>query len=140
MQGNRESGRVAPRPAVVPPFWFSKRKGWSPMTGGPFMKDRDLANLANDVKVLDLKASYVSDTGLAYLRDLNSLTELRLNGTGVTDDGLVHLRGLPRLTTLYLGATRVTDAGLVHLSGCTSLTTLDLGYTRVTDDGLVHLE
>src|SRR4051812_19205096 len=105
MQGHREPGRAAPRPAAVPPFWFSNRKGWSAMS---FRTDRDLANLPSDMIVL------------------------ALGSTKVTDAGLVHLKRFTRLELLDLSDTKVTDSGLVHLKGLTGLIELDLGKTRIT--------
>lgn len=83
----------------------------------------------------------ISDRGLAHLRGLKSLKELRLDSAGedVSDDGLKHLAELKGLEVLSLAYTGATDAGMAHLCGLVSLTELALDGTSITDDGLKHL-
>jgi hypothetical protein len=71
---------------------------------------------------------------------LDQVEMLMLNQTSVSDAGLPHLKGLTKLEHLYLGYSQVTDAGLFHLKGLTNLSALDLAGTQVTDSGLVHLK
>src|SRR5436190_2365608 len=63
----------------------------------------------------------VTDTAIAPLRDLGSLTDLNLTGTKVSDAGLAALEGLTYLTRLHLELTPITDAGLAHLKKLTNL-------------------
>lgn len=81
-----------------------------------------------------------TDEGLAYLQGRTGLQFLALGRSQVTDAGLVHLQSQIRLRDLYLGHTQVTDAGLVHLQGLTSLQMVGLNNTQVTDAGLACLQ
>lgn len=92
------------------------------------------------LKYLELNRTPVTDAGLVHIREVTSLEWLYLKDTKVTDVGLVHLRELRKLKRLDLDGLQVTDAGLVHLSGLTALTGLSLVRTQVTDIGLVHLK
>ena len=82
----------------------------------------------------------VTDTVIASLKDLSSLTDLNLAGTKITDAGLGAIEGLSYLTRLHLELTAITDAGLAHLRKLTNLDYLNLYGTAVTDAGLQHLK
>jgi hypothetical protein len=69
----------------------------------------------NQLGCLLLQDTKVSDTGLAHLKGLESVSYLWLENTGVSDAGLEHLKGLPKLRSLGLGGTKVTDAGVKAL-------------------------
>lgn len=81
----------------------------------------------------------VTDTAIASLKDLTSLTDLNLANTKISDAGLAAIAGLTYLTRLHLELTPVTDAGLAHLKNLTNLDYLNLYGTAVTDAGLEHL-
>ena len=87
-----------------------------------------------------LQGTSVTDTVIAPLRDVTSLTDLNLGGTKITDAGLTAIEGLAYLTRLHLELTPVTDAGLAHLKKLTNLTYLNLYGTAVTDAGLEQLK
>jgi Leucine-rich repeat (LRR) protein len=74
---------------------------------------------------------------LAHLSDLISLSELDLRATRVTDLGVAYLKRMTNLRRLDLGSTQVSDAGLAHLKGMTKLAWLSVDGTRVTDAGLI---
>jgi hypothetical protein len=84
-----------------------------------------------------------TDRGLAALRGLTELRELRLFGTSkvpqIGDAGLLHLRGLRRLERVELHYTRLTDAGLAAFATLPRLRELSLEGNRITGTGLVHL-
>lgn len=82
----------------------------------------------------------VTDTAIASLKDIGSLTDLNLAGTKITDAGLAAIEGLTYLTRLHLELTAVTDAGLAHLKNLTNLSYLNLYGTGVTDAGLDQLK
>lgn len=58
-----------------------------------------------------LDAHRVTDAGLAHIKDLVNLQDLKITGAGITDAGLEHLAGLESLRTLYLAGTKVTEEG-----------------------------
>ena len=53
--------------------------------------------------MLNLDSTKVSDEGLAHLKDLVQLKDLRLFGTKITDAGILHLKNMTQLTRLCLG-------------------------------------
>ena len=58
----------------------------------------------------------VRDPGLPAFKDCQNLNVLDLTGTRVTDAGLAHLAGLSELTSLLLAKTRVTAKGVEGLA------------------------
>ncbi len=103
---------------------------------------------------------HVEDKGLAHLKDLTQLQELRLvqtrvRGPGLApfvnlrdldlgetpfkDDGLLYLHSMTHLQRLSLRNTLVTDAGLKNLAGLNELESLDLYGIMVSDAGLQAL-
>ena len=57
----------------------------------------------------------VTDAGLAHLRNLTSLQDLRFFYTPVSGAGLAHLEGLSLLESLDLSSTNVTGPGVPEL-------------------------
>ena len=109
------------------------------------VSDRGIGNLPaklkqpEDLQILDLKGSAVTDAGLVHLRGLTGLRNLNLAQTEVTDAGLEHLQDLVNLEKLNLWETAVSDAGLRLLRGLVALRELDLEGTRVTEAGIAEL-
>jgi internalin A len=85
-------------------------------------------------------AKGVTDVGVAHLRGLTHLRELRLGGAKVTGAGLVHLRGMTGLKQLDLQDIPLTDADLSNLEGLTRMEILTLTSPWITDAGLAHLK
>lgn len=107
--------------------------------GGQVEVDREA--LGHPVIAVRLAESTVTDEDLRCLGSLPDLERLDLRATRITDAGLAHLKGCPRLRSLTLiSVSRVTDAGLEHLKGLAHLEQLDLQGTGVTSKGLVHLD
>ena len=97
---------------------------------------------------LDLRGTYITDTGLGHITGMSYLTSLNLRNWDITEaefayaagpDVQTRLAGLSHLTSLSLRSTQVTDAGLAQLARLKHLTSLDLEDTRVTDAGLRQL-
>jgi len=116
---------------------------------------------AGKIVSVDLRASWVSDSDVAGLAALPSLTHLDLSLTRISDHGLLELKGAPAITDLNLcyaelitdaglsavkswkhlkrlnlRGTKVTDAALQHLAVVSSLESLDIGYAQITDVGV----
>jgi hypothetical protein len=91
------------------------------------------------LRILDMKATEVTDTGLAHLNGF-ALDRLTLDDMEITDDGVTILNGMSELTHLVLRNTRVTDAGLIRLKGIRGLKLLDLSGKQITDAGLLSLK
>ncbi len=90
------------------------------------------------LRALDLADSTVTDLGLDLVARLGSLRMLAV-GPWVTDLGLAHLKDLTRLEALGLRRAGVTDAGLAHLANMLALRRLDLAWTAVTPRGVGRL-
>jgi len=104
-----------------------------------------------NLEILSLAGTRVTDAGLFHLRGLTRLEELYLDDTAVTGTGFIYLKGLKRLKGLTLGGTMVTGAGLVDLGNLEQLNLTDtlvnddlvshlVGLTKITDAGLDHLK
>jgi hypothetical protein len=84
--------------------------------------------------------SALTDKGLANLKGLAELRELRVESEDVTDEGVGHIAGLSKLEKLTLfRCTRVADAGVAKLKGLTRLKELGLQGTGLTDAGMATL-
>jgi len=99
-----------------------------------------LTGVADQVYVLNLAGSKVTDAGLAPLASLKNLSALHLELSSITDVGLAHLTGLGGLEYLNLYGTGITDAGLKHLSGLKRLQKLYLWQTKASYDAAMALE
>jgi len=64
------------------------------------------------------------------------ITILNLNDTKVTDAGLREVARLYNLTSLSMNDTKITDAGLKEIAKLKNLTTLDIDNTKVTSAGM----
>jgi hypothetical protein len=104
---------------------------------------RDAKDLpAGDLELVAINLSgsrHFGDAGLARLKGLVTLAELRVGGTQVTNAGLAHLNGLPALTELSLARTEVGE-GLKHLEVLTGLRRLDLTGCNIRGPQLAHLK
>jgi Leucine-rich repeat (LRR) protein len=103
----------------------------------PNVSDDGLKNL-QDLKALDILilGSKVTNAGLKHLAPLrDNLNVLSLSGTKITDDGLASLKDFSRLEYLFLNDTEITDNGLEQLKSFANLRRVDLQGTAVTEAG-----
>jgi hypothetical protein len=94
----------------------------------------------NQVRILDLHGSALTDDGLSCLRSLTRVENIQLRGTKVTDVGLGQLEGFASLALLDISETGVSDAGLNRLKLLPHLEWLNLRGSRVTDVGVRSLQ
>jgi hypothetical protein len=99
-----------------------------------------LTPIDQQLAVLNLARTKVTDDGLKSVEGLTNLRKLHLENTKITDEGLSHLKGLTNLEYLNLYNTQVTDAGLKNLEGLKSLKSLYLWQTKVTPEGVESLK
>jgi cytochrome c/Leucine Rich Repeat (LRR) protein len=99
-----------------------------------------LTPLDQQLAVLNLARTKVTDDGLKSVEGLANLRKLHLENTKVGDEGLTHLKGLTNLEYLNLYNTQVTDAGLKNLEGLKNLKSLYLWQTKVTPEGVDSLK
>jgi hypothetical protein len=111
------------------------------LIGNQRVSDGGLQNLVGlrSIQALRLGASSLSDTGMASVCSLTTLTELGIGGTKVTDPGLEHLDNLKNLKILNLANCQVGGAGLFQVGRLTELDKLHLGGVQVGDTGLATL-
>lgn len=91
-----------------------------------------------DIRVLQLRNTDVTDTGLAHVARLRQLRTLTLSGK-VSDGGLTHLKGLGKIESIDLSNNQITGVGLIELKSLTKLRELFLHHNPVGNDGLVPI-
>ena len=84
-------------------------------------------------------AEYVTDEGVAAIKDWKHLKRLNLHGTKAGDSALEHIAGLTLLESLDVGSTLMTDVGLERLTSLTNLRTLSMGGNELGDAGIQAL-
>jgi len=90
---------------------------------------------------IQLRNRDASDADLRHLYVLrDELDVIGLEGTRITDEGLNHLRGLTLLDNIDLTNTSITNAGLEILAKIESLEYIHLTGTTVTAEGVARLE
>ena len=100
----------------------------------------DLSSVSQQLAVLNLARTKVTDDGLKVIEPLKNLRRLHLENTKIGDAGLTHIKGLTTLEYLNLYGTQVTDSGLSQLDGLKNLKALYLWQTKVTPDGVAKLK
>lgn len=86
---------------------------------------------------LDLRwAEYVTDEGVAAIKNWKKLKRLDLHGTKASDTSLEHISGIPTLEVLDVGSVMLTDVGLERLAMLPNLKALTIGGNELGDAGL----
>ncbi|MDZ4800768.1 MAG: amidohydrolase family protein [Bryobacteraceae bacterium] len=102
------------------------------------VQDKGLAHLKALTGIRDIRLTQSRIKG-ASLAPFVNLRRLDLNYSSINDDGLQSLAGMKHLTHLGLRDTLITDSGLRHVAGLTELESLDLYGASLTDAGVQHL-
>jgi len=109
---------------------------------GTWVNDADLRHLSElpELSYLDLSLTHITDQGMSELRNLPGITELNLYfAEYVTDEGIASIKDWKKLRTLNLHGTKVSDTALEHIAGISTLESLNVGSTLMTDVGLERL-
>ena len=108
---------------------------------GPNVTDLGLEYLSDfeSIWLLELDASAVTDEGAGKLAELTTLKMLCLRRTNLSDAGVRKLAALPQLRYVALAGSRITDRSLPLLATCANLREVDLRDTQVTPAGLRDL-
>lgn len=91
------------------------------------------------VSLLIHDAPFITDRGIAHLRQRESLRELYLIGTHLSDRGVPSFTHLEPIWSLCLQRTLITDQGVSELAPLRNLRLLDLEETSVVGYGLCDL-
>jgi Leucine-rich repeat (LRR) protein len=89
-----------------------------------------------NLRILGLAKSGISDVGLEHLCRCKSIERLDLWATGVTDAGMYHVRKLSQLTDLVVMYTKITDVGLAQVKECAQLRCLYADHIPLSVEGL----
>jgi len=109
---------------------------------GTWVTDTDLRRLNRypALSVLDLSLTHITDGGMQEIKNLRGVTDLNLYfAEYVTDEGVAAIKDWKRLKHLNLHGTKAGDTALEHIAGLTLLESLDVGSTLMTDVGLERL-
>ena len=109
---------------------------------GTWVTDTDLRRLTRypDLSVLDLSLTHITDAGLQEIKNLKGITDFNLYfAEYVTDEGVAYIKDWKRLKRLNLHGTKASDTALEHIAGINTLEFLDVGSTLMTDVGLERL-
>jgi hypothetical protein len=108
---------------------------------GQGIDDAALGEIANiqSLRILNVPQATITDDGLAALRKLPHIIQLRFGSPEVTDAGMKTLAGLPALLRLHLIDVPITDAGLKTLVGMDQLESLYLDGGDFSDAALEEL-
>lgn len=107
-----------------------------------WVTDADLRKLSQlpALTMLNLSLTRVTDQGMQELRNLSGVVDLDLRfAEYVTDEGVAAIKNWKKLKRLVLHGTKVSDTSLDHIAGISTLETLDLGSVMLTDVGLERL-
>jgi hypothetical protein len=109
---------------------------------GTWVTDSDLRKLNQfpDLSYLDLSQTRITDQGMQELKHLPNIVELNLRfAEYVTDEGLAALKEWKKLKRLNVHGTKASDTTLEHISGITTLESVNVGSVMLTDVGLERL-
>ena len=93
----------------------------------------------NDLAVLDMSRTQVSDKELMSIRHLTGLKGLELAYTAITNGGLDIISSLKNLHTLGLTNTGLSNSGIKSLKNLSNLRELWLNGTLIDDEGIDNL-
>ena len=109
---------------------------------GTWVEDADLRRLKDftHLSALDLSLTRITDGGMQEIKSLRGISDFNLYfAEYVTDEGVAAIKEWKQLRRLNLHGTKAGDSALEHISGLTSLESLDVGSTLMTDVGLERL-
>ncbi len=88
------------------------------------------------VRYAHFGSSRLTDVGLGYVAELESLERLGLEYTQVTNDGVSALREAKKLRSLYLKGLPIDDNALDEISHLMNLEEVGLNGTKATRNGV----
>ena len=107
-----------------------------------WVTDTDLRRLNElpELSVLDLSLTHITDQGMSEIKGLPGVTDLNLYFTEyITDEGIASIKDWKKLRKLNVHGTKVGDTGLEHIANIAAIESLNVGSTLMTDVGLERL-
>jgi len=95
---------------------------------------------ADDLQILILSDSLITDSGCRCLSHLNGLSSLKLDGTDVNDACIKELLSLSQLQYLDLNDTKISDQGIADIAKLPKLSDLCVRQCSISDRALQTLE
>lgn len=99
----------------------------------------DSLGMLDNLKILDLRYTRLTEDAIAKIKDIKSLKTLLLTGADVTDRHLEGIDALKGLQNLALSNTQITDAALKKIKTLPNLRYLTLGGVPVTHQRIQSL-
>lgn len=93
---------------------------------------KSLLPAKDQIAILDLSGTGVTDPALEWVGKLHNLYSLDLRNTRISDQGLFHLQNLNRLAILNLYGTGITDQGMNSIRSLSGLKKIYIWQTGVT--------
>ncbi|WP_317218965.1 c-type cytochrome domain-containing protein [Portibacter lacus] len=100
----------------------------------------DFGPLKENIIILDLKNTEISDANFEKLSELKNLIRLQLNGSNTETEDLLKIAPLPRLESINLYGTSIDDGALDYLASFPSLKRIYTWQTQVTPEGIAALQ
>lgn len=82
---------------------------------------------------------HITDEGVAHLKGLSELTDLKLHAAALTDRAVQHLADLGNLESVELSPIDLTDVGLAMIAEWQFVESLTIDAPQVTNDGILVL-
>lgn len=104
--------------------------------------DQGMVELKSAPGIVELSlyfAEYVTDEGLAAIKDWKKLKRLDVHGTKISDTTLEHISGITTLESVNIGSANITDVGIERLVSLPNLKELTMGGNQFGDAGLQAL-
>lgn len=103
--------------------------------------DGELSQLEGfeELEVIYLQRSRVSDRGLAFLRNCPRLREIDVSDTDVSGTSFGELTELPRLETIWMTGCQITDDGACAIGRLRYLSFLTLCDAEISDAGMASI-
>lgn len=102
-------------------------------------EDKDLSNVPNNTRYLDLENSFITDIGIKSLPDLPKLVCIDLDSTKITDESLKILSRYLTLQEIWVEDTAITDKGISYLHCLKKLKFISILDCAITDKAVQKL-
>ena len=100
----------------------------------PYLKD------IKSIKSLHIEINSFDDKGMEYVSGLTQLENFNAHRmSGITDSGIAYFKNMINLNKLDIGSSKVTDTGLSYLKDIKTINYLTLPVQGISDTGLTYL-